>query len=131
MKNLTLLLAMVLLVWIPSPCQVAASSQRKTAEGETTSQQRSRYQEEAEAKLRELNRKIDTLNSKANKQASEARKEFDRQMAELNQKREIVRQRLEKLKNSTQQAWRDMKPELDAAMKNLAAAYQRAAADFK
>jgi hypothetical protein len=42
-----------------------------------------------------------------------------------------VQKQLDKLKTSSQQAWRDMKPDLEAAMKNLEAAYQHAAADYK
>jgi len=49
----------------------------------------------------------------------------------LDRQRVTVQRQLDKLKTSSQQAWRDMKPNLDAAMKNLEAAYQRAAADFK
>jgi hypothetical protein len=71
------------------------------------------------------------LNAKASKQGTEARKQFDRQIAELDRQRVTVQRQLDKLKTSSQQAWRDMKPDLDAAMKNLETAYQRAAADFK
>ena len=51
-------------------------------------------------------------------------------MAELDRKRQVAQQQFEKLKNSSQTAWRDMKPELDAAMRDLEFAYKRAAADF-
>jgi len=128
MKTLPLVLALVLLTWIPCRGQAAASTQQKNA---TASQDRDSYQKKAEATLRDLNRKIDALNAKAGKQSSEARKEFDRQMAELNQERTATQRELEKLRNSTQKAWRDMKPDLDAAIKNLQAAYQHAAANFK
>ena len=131
MKRLSFLLALVLLTWIPCRGQEAASTKQKNGEHATASQQRDSYQEKAEATLRELNRQIDALNAKAAKQGSEARKEFDRQMAELDQKRAAAQRELEKLKNSTQKAWRDMKPDLDAAIKNLQAAYQHAAANFK
>jgi len=131
MKRLSLLLALVLLTCIPCWSQEASSAQQKSGEHATTSQLRDSYQEKAEARLRELKRKIDALNVKASKQSSEARKEFDRQIADLDRQRASVQQQLEKLKSTTQQAWRDMKPNLDAAMKNLEAAYQHAAADFK
>jgi hypothetical protein len=131
MKRLLFLLALVLLAWIPSRCQEPASTPQKNGGRATASQQRNGYEEKAEAKLRELKRKIDALNAQAGKQGNEARKEFDRQIADLDRQRGIVEQRLEKLKTTSQQAWRDMKPELDAAMKNLEAAYQRAAADLK
>jgi len=51
-------------------------------------------------------------------------------MAELDRKGEVAQQQFEKLKNSSQTAWRGMKPGIDAAIRDLGAAYKRAAADF-
>jgi hypothetical protein len=131
MNRLSLLLALVVLTWIPCCSQETPSTQQKNGEHATASQQRDAYQAKAEARLRELRRQIDALNAKASKQSGEARKEFDRQIAGLDRQRASVQQQLEKLKTTSQQAWHDMRPNLDAAMKNLEAAYQRAAADFK
>ena len=131
MKKLAFLLALVVLTWVPSRCQDAASTQQKQGERATARQQRDSYQEKAEARLRELKRQIDDLNTKAGKQGSEARKGLDRQVAQLDRQRVAVQQQLEKVRTASQQAWRDMKPDLDAAMKNLEAAYQHAAADLK
>ena len=131
MKRLSFLLAVAFLAWIPCRGQDTASTRQKNGERATASQQRDGYQDKAEARLRELKRQIDVLTAKASKQGTEARKQFDRQIAELDRQRATVQQQLDKLKTSSQQAWRDMKPNLDAAMKNLEAAYQRAAADFK
>ena len=131
MKRLSFLMAVVLLTWIPCRGQDTASTQRKNGERTTASQQRDSYQDKAEARLRELKRQIDDLSAKASKQGGEARKQFDRQITDLDRQRATVQQQLDKLKTSSQQAWRDMKPNLDAAMKNLEAAYHRAAADFK
>ena len=51
-------------------------------------------------------------------------------MAELDRKGEVAGQQFEKLKNSSQEAWRDMKPGIDAAMRDLEPAYKRTAADL-
>ena len=131
MRRLPILLALVLLTWIPCRAQQAESTQPKNGEHPTASQQRDSYEEKAEARLRELKRQIEALNAKASQQGSEARKQFDRQIADLDRQRATVQKQLDKLKTSSQQAWRDMKPNLEAAMKDLEAAYQRAAADFK
>jgi len=130
MKNLTLSLAIALLVWLPCVSQKPASAQQTNEHAETASQQRKQYQEKTEAGLRELNRKIDSLNAKASKQTEEVRKELDRQLADLDQKRAVAQRQFERLKNSSQEAWRDMKPGIDSAMRDLEAAYRRAAADF-
>lgn len=130
LKNLKLLLAIVLLMWIPRESQGSASAQQTNGQAETAGQSRKQYQEKTEARLRELNRKIAALNASASKQAGEARKELDRQMAELDRKRKVARQQFERLENSSQEAWRDMEPGIDAAARDLEAAYKRAAADF-
>jgi hypothetical protein len=52
-------------------------------------------------------------------------------MADLDKKREAAHLRLEKLKNSSQEAWVDMKLGIDSAMDDLENAYQRAASHFK
>ena len=131
MKKLACLLALVILTWIPGRCQETAPRQQKNGERETASQQRDRYEAKAEARLRELKRQIDDLNTKASKQGGEARKGLDRQVSQLDRQRAVVQRQLEKLRVASQQAWRDMKPDLEAAMKNLEAAYQHAAADLK
>jgi chromosome segregation ATPase len=130
MRKLIFLLPLVLLTWVSCTSQPAAPGQRTSGESEAA-RQRDQYEEKAEAKLRELNRRIEELNAKAGPQAKSARKELDRQIAELDQRRAVLQRQLEKLKNTSQEAWRDAKPGIDAAMRDLEAAYQRAAADFK
>jgi uncharacterized protein HemX len=131
MRNLTLLLVIALLPWISCASHEPATSGQDNRESETARQQRSEFQEKSEAELRELSRKINDLNSKASGQSEHARKELAREMAELDRKRDAVQQQLQKLQTSTRQAWRDAKPGIDAAMKDLEDAYKRAAADFK
>jgi len=131
MKALTFLLALVLSTCVPCSSQQATSARQGNREGETASQQRNQFQEKTQAKLRKLDQEIEALNAKAAKQGKEVRKDLDRQMAELERKRQVLQQQLEKFKNSSQEAWRDMKPGIDAAMKDLELAYKRAASHFK
>ena len=131
MKHRTFLLPLVLLAWVSCGSQPAAPTRRAAGDAESASQQRKDYQEKAEAELRELNQRIEALNAKAAPRAKAARKEVERQIAELDHKRAALQQQLEKFKHSSQAAWRDMKPGIDSALKDLDAAYQRAAADFK
>lgn len=98
---------------------------------EAARRERKQYQGEIEAKLRELDQEIEALKAKTAKQGNEARKQLDQQMTELVQKRELARQEFEKFKNSSQEAWRDMKPGIGAAIRDLEAAYNRAASHFK
>ena len=89
------------------------------------------YQDKAEAKLRDLDQQIDTLETKIGKENKVERKQLDQQMAELERKRDIAHQKLERLETSSQEAWGDMKSGIDAAMDDLEAAYQQAASHFK
>jgi peptidoglycan hydrolase CwlO-like protein len=108
--------------------QEAARSKEKAEAGISERQQ---YQEKIEAKLRELDKEIVALKVKITKQGKEAGKQLNQQMAELEQKREAAGQQFQKLKNSSHDAWQDMKEGIDAAMKDLQAAYNRAATHFK
>jgi restriction endonuclease S subunit len=89
------------------------------------------YQDNIEAKLRDLDQQIDALKVKIGKQKKVDRKQLEQEMAELDRKREAAHQDFEKLKNSSQEAWRDMKVGIEAAMEDLETAYEQAASHFK
>jgi peptidoglycan hydrolase CwlO-like protein len=107
--------------------QAAARSKEKDEAGVI---EREQYQDKIEAKLRQLDNEIAALNVKMRKQGKWAGKQLDQQMAELEQKREAAGQQFQKLKNSSQDAWQDMRVGIDAAVKDLQAAYTRIAARF-
>lgn len=108
--------------------QVAARPRERTEAGASERQQ---YQEKIETKLHELDREITALKAEAAKQGKDAGKQIDQQLPELERKYEIARQKFEKFKNSSQGAWQDMKVGIDAAMKDLQAAYNRAATHYE
>ncbi len=114
-------------MWTSCGSQDKASTPNENERVEAASQEKNQYLEEIEARLRELDQEINALKAKAAKQGKEVRSQFDQQMAELYQKQEVARKEFEKLKNSSQGAWRDMKPGIDAAMRDLEAAYKRGA----
>jgi peptidoglycan hydrolase CwlO-like protein len=108
--------------------QVAARSKEKEEAGIKEKQQ---YQGKVEARLRELDNEIASLKVKIAKQGKDAEKQLNQQMPELHQKREAAAQQLEKLRKSSQASWQDMKEGIEAAMKDLQTAYNRAASHFK
>ena len=130
-KYLAPILAVALALAAPCSLRAGASGPKATAKTSAAARQRDKYQKQVEAKLRELDRETARLKAQAPRQRRELRKEFDEQMAELDQKRQAAQKQLEKFEGNSQHAWRDAKPSLDAAMKNLEKAYQRAASDFK
>lgn len=131
MKNLSLLVTLVLLTWIQFGFHNAALALESDSDVEGASEQRNQYQEKTEARLRELDYKINALDTKAAKQTRDIGKQLDRQIAELDQKRDVTQQKFERFKTSSAEAWRDMKPGIEAAMKDLEVAYKRAASHFR
>lgn len=131
MKYLVPILAAVVLFWTPCRIQARVSGTNAGAKATASAGQKTRYQEQVEANLRKLDREIDALKARVPRKEGELRKQFLQQMAELDEKREAAQRELEKFKNTSQKAWQDAKPGLDAAVKDLETAYKRAASDFK
>jgi sulfite reductase alpha subunit-like flavoprotein len=130
-KNLALYLILSFLTWTPGFSQQKAAKPGNNSVTKGTIPAKNEYQQEAEAKLKELDREIDGLKTKAATQSEEAKKQFAKQMKELDRKREIARRKLDMFEESSEEAWQDMKPGINRAMKDLEAAYQRAASHFK
>lgn len=131
MKRLACLMAMALLFCPACSLEQNRASQNDHSAAESAKQKREMYQDEIEAKLRDLDQEIGALKTRLETDNKVDRKEADRQMAELERKRDIAHQKLEKLKTSSQEAWGDMKGGIEAAMQNLETAYKQAAAHFK
>jgi len=131
MKRLVYVLAMFLWLWPACSGQQKSASLNENKEAEAARQEKQMYQDKIEAKLRDLDQRIAALKVKVEKEKKVDRKEIDQELEELDRKRAILRQELEKLKSSTELASQDMKAGIDAAMEDLEAAYERAAAHFK
>jgi F0F1-type ATP synthase membrane subunit b/b' len=131
MKYMTLILTVAVLLCAPRSFRAATSGLNTEAKAAASAGQKERYQKQVEAKLRQLDREIAALKANAPQEGRQLRRQFIQQMAELDKKREAAQRQLEKFESTGQQAWQDAKPELDAAVKDLATAYARAASDFK
>jgi TolA-binding protein len=140
MKKLACVLAMSLMLWPACSTEQNKASQNENKGTESARQQRQMYQTQIEAKLRELDHEIDALTKKIENENSEDRtrarqQEYrakaQQQMAELDRERAAARRQLDRLQNSGQDAWQDVKVGIDAAVQDLQAAYDRAASEFK
>jgi hypothetical protein len=140
MKRLACVLALSLLLFPACGTEQNTASQNENKDTDSSRQQRQMYQDQVEAKLRELDHEIDALTQKIENEShgdstkarqEEYRAKAQQQVAELNRKREAARRELDRLKSSSQDAWQDMKVGINAAMQDLKAAYDRAAAQFK
>jgi len=131
MKRLACVMAMSFLLWPIHGTALKGASQADNSQTESAQQKREAYQTKIAQNLNTLDQQIEALKAKIGKLSKTERPQFDQQMAELERKREAAQVRLEKLKNSSQDAWVDMKAGIDSAMDDLERAYQRAAAHFK
>ncbi len=98
---------------------------------EETSEKRSAYVDRVEAELREWGGQLDVLKAKAEKSKAEVKTKYLEQVQELRNKQEAVRQTLNKLKESGDEAWGDFKKGLEDALKDMKEALTQAASRFK
>jgi flagellar motility protein MotE (MotC chaperone) len=135
MKTLTCLFFAAVMISTACSTQQSAPSAGPPADQNGTaaaaSGEKQQYEEKIEAQLKELDREIANLKERAVKQSKATRKDLDQSLTELEVKREVLRVKLEKLRNESEAAWKDMKPGIEAAMDDLEAAYRRAASHFK
>jgi len=132
MKTLGWALLMSTLLWPACNVEQNSASQNPQSQTESARQQRQEFQDKAEAELRELDREVEALRARvANSVNKDDRDQMNRQISELDRKRAEARAQLEKLKNSSQEAWQDMEAGFDAAMHDLETAYDQASSRFK
>jgi predicted RNase H-like nuclease (RuvC/YqgF family) len=129
MNRIACVLVMSLLLW--PACNTQQNAASETQQRLDVAKQKEMYQERVEENLRKLDREIDALKAKMRNESKVDGKALDREMAELEQKREAAHQKFERLKDSSQAAWQDMRAGIDAAMDDLSAAYEKASSHIK
>ena len=81
--------------------------------------------------MRDLDQEIDALKIKVRVQNRADGPQIDQQIDQLELKRTELRLRLMKLKESSGEAWKDMKGGIDRALNDLDVAYEQAASHFR
>jgi uncharacterized Zn finger protein (UPF0148 family) len=130
MKRAICILTMGLLLAPACGTNQNAGTAQENRDAEAAREQRRIYQEKAEEKLREIDRQIDRLGEKMKSGSEKDRTEMEPQMADLQRRREIAREKLERFRTSSREAWHDMEAGLNAAMDDLEAALKRADSHF-
>lgn len=103
---------------------------------ETTSaylkEQKDAYMNELDKKLDEYDKQIDEIKKQAESQMTDDEKEkFQKKLDDLQNKRKELERKIEKLKTAGNEAWKDMKPGIDGAVKDLDKAYDKAIKKFR
>ena len=89
------------------------------------------FQEKLEAQLKEWDGKLVALEQRAQELKTKTRTEYKRQLAGLSDKRDELRDRLMKLRKSSEAAWEDMKDGAEKVSDELRESFDRIAARFK
>lgn len=84
------------------------------------------YKEKAQAKLDELNARIDLLKSQMKSQAADAKLAINGQVEVLENKREDLKSRMSQLRTGAEDAWDEIAAGLDRALDEVEHALDRA-----
>jgi uncharacterized coiled-coil DUF342 family protein len=87
--------------------------------------------QQRETELKELNARIDILESKVEKAATDAQVRYREQIAELKKKRNHLREKIDELRASGSEAWKDLKQGVEEAAKELRNALDAASKRFQ
>jgi DNA repair exonuclease SbcCD ATPase subunit len=108
-------LFIVLFAFIASGFLVGCSDKKKAEKEE--------FQKQAEAKLNELNKKMDELKNKGEKATDEIKAQIKEQMEELKKKQEAANKKLQELKSAGTDAWEKLKSETNKALDDMEKLY--------
>lgn len=95
-----------------------------------TQEQMQAFRKQMEIQLNEYGKKIDQLEAKAEELGGDVKAKAEQQLTDLRQKRDEVSEKLKELGSSSGNAWDQLKSGIDAAMGDLANAYNKAVAEF-
>jgi hypothetical protein len=100
-----------------------------------TMEQKEAYMQKIDIRLKELDRDIEALGNRiqagTDEMTAEGRAKLEASLQTLKAQKEGAVEQYEKLKTSGGQAWDELKAGMDAAMKKLDTAFDKAKAEFK
>ena len=130
-KCATAVLSIALLGPVPDHGAQHVPAQQSKEQTRPATESREQYQKRIQAKLDEPGREISALETREEAQADQARRELRKQLKELTQQHQATARQYEELKQEGQEAWKQVKPQMDAALDELEKAYERLASRFQ
>ncbi|MEQ9410546.1 MAG: hypothetical protein RIK87_22615 [Fuerstiella sp.] len=94
-------------------------------------QKQSEYASEMDASLQKLDARIEELEASASEMKSDAKEKMQERLASLREQKKKVAERLQKLEDSSSDAWQEVRSSLDAAWKELQEGVEKASDEFK
>ncbi len=96
-----------------------------------TFQQKDEYERKLQALLRNLDDQVQDLHERAAQASGPAREQLEQSARDLNTRAEVVRQRLQRVRSASADAWQDLRAGVHSALEELRDAFDRAAVHFK
>jgi|WetSurMetagenome_2_1015567.scaffolds.fasta_scaffold1353814_1 TolA-binding protein len=103
----------------------------KTNDGSTMDAEREQFYNDVQARLDDLNQKIEELKRKRDQVAGHQQRHYQRQIVKLEKKEVDLRENLEEIKTAGKAAWADLKPRLKSALDDLTQGLGNAISEFK
>ena len=88
------------------------------------------YEKKLQAQIDEWQADIAKLEAKAGKASADTQIEYHRRVDELKKKKQAAQEKLDDVRQSSEDAWEDLKSGADMAVKSLGQAVKSAAARF-
>jgi DNA repair exonuclease SbcCD ATPase subunit len=95
------------------------------------SKKKEAYLEKMEGQLKEWGIEVDVLKAKAEKSKAEVKMKYLEQIHELKSKQGAVKERLNELRESGDEAWGDFREDVEKALAEMKEALKQAALRFK
>jgi uncharacterized coiled-coil DUF342 family protein len=93
--------------------------------------QKDAYIQKLQARLHEWDKEVDRLATKAIKAKADAKLEYYEQIEELRDKQDVAIEKLEKLRQASDDIWEDLKAGIESAWNDLSEAVKSASSRFK
>src|SRR5262245_12628803 len=125
MKRAALILLLCTMTGIASAETKAAA--KKEASQKEASQEKENYLKKADKQVQEWNSKIQSLEDRSQDSGTKTRKELDEKISAVRRALDAAREKLEKLRGSSESAWRSLRDGLDRTFDDIKNHYQKAA----
>ncbi|MBI5568747.1 MAG: hypothetical protein HY914_02280 [Desulfomonile tiedjei] len=116
---------------VPSGEVMKRTEQAVNAAKDYTMEQKQEYEKKIESQFADLTKRIDDLKQKAQSAQQSVSDKLQGTLDELIKSQKAVEKKLPGLRDSTSQAWGEVKDGVDKAMTDLSQAYEKARSHFK
>jgi len=129
MKRIMPLLITLFFVAISPMLSYGAEKQESATSA--TSENRERYQNSMEERLKRIGKQLDELQVEAGQVAEKANKEINHQLKEANKKGEAASHELEEMRKKSNEEWKKFVDGMNKAADDFEKAYENAKSRFK